>query len=215
MNWKKALLVVLLGGFALVFLVVALVGFVATAAVTTAAVAISESGVVEAFEEVADGAEQLQVDVDGQSITFTNLDNGESRVIFTDERGRSERVEFSLPKITIIDAENGESLVIVPGLQSAGEVIIPEITITDPDSGQSRVIIPDTTRFETERRVPRVVWDGDYDWSYGPEHGLWVVGAMFRGLFTLIALTLIAAGAFLLLRNRRQVQVQDKVDKSD
>jgi LPXTG-motif cell wall-anchored protein len=37
---------------------------------------------------------------------------------------------------------------------------------------------------------------------------------MFRGFFTLIALTLIAAGAFLLLRNRRQNQVQDKVEKS-
>ena len=71
MNWKKALLVVLLGGFTLVFFVVA-------------AVAISESGVVEVFEEVAGGAEHLQVNVDGQSITFTDVDIGESRVIIPD-----------------------------------------------------------------------------------------------------------------------------------
>jgi hypothetical protein len=84
MNWKKALLVVLLGGFTLVFFVVATVGFLATTAVTTAAVAISESGVVEVFEEVAGGAEHLQVNVDGQSITFTDVDIGESRVIIPD-----------------------------------------------------------------------------------------------------------------------------------
>jgi len=212
MNWKKAILAVLLASFALVLFVVAVIGFVTTAAATTAALVISESGVVEAFEEVADGAERLQINADGQSITFTNLDSGESRVIFTDESSRSERVEFNLPEITITDVDSGESRVIIPGLQGAGEGIVPEITITDPDSGQSRVIIPDTARFETKHRVPRVVWDGDYDWSYGPEHGLRLVGAMFRGLFTLIALALIATGAFLLLRNRRQVQ--DKVDKT-
>ena len=59
MNWKKALLVLVLAGFAFVFFVVAAVGFAATAAVTAAAVAISESGVVQAFEEVADGAERI------------------------------------------------------------------------------------------------------------------------------------------------------------
>jgi hypothetical protein len=214
MNWKKALLVVLLGGFALIFLVVAVVGFVATAAVTTAAVAVSESGIVEAIEEVADGADQLQIDVDGESITFTNLDSGESRVVFSDESSRSERVEFSLPEITITDVDGGQSRVIVPGLRTMGEVTVPEFTITDPDNGQSRVLIPDMSRYETRRHVTRVVWDGDYDWSYGPEHGLRVVGAIFRGLFTLIALTLIAAGAFLLLRNRRQNQVADKSEKS-
>ena len=240
MNWKKALLVLVIAGFALVFFAVAAVGLIATAAATTAAVAISESGVVQAFEEVADGAERLQIEADGNTITFTNPDSGESRVVVTDEhigRGRidfnlpeititdaeggesvvfgpgpSGEVEVRVPQITITDAEGGESVVFAPGRRIDGEVSGPTITITDPDSGQSRVIRPHTDyRDDTDFRAPRVIWDGDY--YYGPELGLRIVGGIFRGLFTLTALVLIAAGAFILLRNRRQAQ--DKLDQAN
>ena len=51
---------------------------------------------------------------------------------------------------------------------------------------------------------------------YGPEQALGLVGDMFRAMFTLAALVLIAAGAFLLLRNRRQAQskLDADVDKT-
>ena len=229
MNWMKALLIVVLAGFALVFLVVAAVGLAATAAVTTAAVAVSESGVVQAFEEVAEGAERLQIDVDDNSITFTDPDSGESRVVTVDEhigRGRVEvnvpevkvtvpevpKVDVSVPEVKVtvpevpkVDVSVPEVKVTVPEVPKV-DVSTPEITITDPDSGQSRVIRPNT-----DYRAPRVVWDGEY--YYGPELGLRIVGGIFRGLFSLTALVLIAAGAFLLLRNRRQAQSKaDQVD---
>ncbi|HSG15668.1 MAG TPA: hypothetical protein VLE70_05025 [Anaerolineae bacterium] len=204
MNWKKALLVLVVAGFALVFFAVAAVGLAATAGVTAAAIAISESGVVQAFEEVAEGAERLQIDVDGNSVTFTNPDSGESRVVVTDEHLNRGRVDFNLPEITVTDGESGERVVFGPGPRGEIEVTVPQITITDPDSGQSRVIRP-----HTDFRAPRVVWDGDY--TYGPELGLRIVGGIFRGLFSLAALVLIATGAFLLLRNRRRAQ--DKLDQ--
>ena len=210
MNWKKALLVLVIAGFALVFFAVAAVGLIATAAVATAAVAISESGVVQAFEEVADGTERLQIEADGNTITFTNPDSGESRVVVTDEHVGRGRVDFNLPEITITDAEGGESVVFGPGPRGDAEVSVPQITITDPDSGQSRVIRP-----HTDFRAPRVVWDGDH--YYGPEQALGLIGDMFSAMFTLAALVLIAAGAFLLLRNRRQAQTKldADVDKTD
>ena len=219
MNWKKALLVFVLAGFALVFLAVAAVGLLATAGLTAAAVAISESGVVQAFEEVAEGAERLQIDVDDNSITFTNPDSGESRVVTTDEyigRGRVRvdvpKVEVNVPDVRVtvpevpkVDVSVPDVRVTVPEVPEV-DVSVPEITITDPDSGQSRVIRPNT-----DFRVPRVVWDGDY--YYGPELGLRIVGGIFRGLFTLTALVLIAAGAYVLLRNRRQAQTKlDQVE---
>jgi hypothetical protein len=162
MNWKKALLVLVLAGFALVFFVVAAVGLAATAAVTTAAVAISESGVVQAFEDVADGAERIQIDVDGNSVTFTNPDSGESRVVVAEEHLGRGRLHFNLPEITVTDAESGEKVVIGPGPRGQVDVTVPSVTITDPDSGQSRVLI--------------------------------------------------AAGAYILLRNRRQAQTKLDAD---
>lgn len=212
MNLLKALVVVVLGISVVIFLAVAVIGVVATAAVTTAAVAISESGVVQAFEEVADGAERVQIEVDEGSISFTNPDSGESRVVITETGLRGSRLELNVPEIAVTDGL-GERRVIVPGLRGRGEVSVPEITITDPDSGQSRVLIPDTVRHDVDVRVPRVVWDGDYEWHYGPEAGLRVVGGIFRGLFNLAALVLIVAGVYLLIRNRRRDEV-DQVEKS-
>ena len=225
MNWKKALLITVLAVFALVFFAVAAVGFAATAAVTAAAVAISESDVVQAFEEVADGAERLQIDIDENSLTVTNLDSGESRTVVGDGQFGRGRVDFNLPEITITDADGGQSVVFSPGQAGEGEVSVPQITITDPDSGQSRVIRPNMD-FQSEFRAPRVVWDpsdvwdGDYDWhdfdhEFGPGTGLRIVGGFFRGLFNLTALVLIVAGAFLLLRNRNRRQAQDKLDQVD
>jgi hypothetical protein len=181
MNWKKALLVTLVGLFALMIFAVAAVGLLATAGLATAAAVIANSGVVEAFEEVADDAQRLQIDIDDNSVTFTNPDNGESRTVTSQQlRGRG-RIDFNLP----------------------------EITITNPDNGQSRVIRPSTERFEDAQRAPRVVWDGDADWVYyGPDLGLRIMGSIFRGLFSLTALALIAAGVYLLIRNRRQTRVE-------
>jgi hypothetical protein len=211
MNWKKALLVLVVAGFALVFFAVAAVGLVATAGVTAAAIAISESGVVQAFEEVADGAERLQIEADGNTITFTNPDSGESRVVVTDEHIGRGRVEVNGPEITITDAESGESVVFGPAPRGDVEVTVPQITITDPDSGQSRVIRPHTDfRDHTDFRAPRVVWDGDH--YYGPEQALGLIGDLFSAMFTLAALALIAAGAYVLLRNRRQAQTKLELD---
>jgi hypothetical protein len=214
MNWKKALLVVTVSIFALVFFFIAATGLLATAALGAAAVAISESGVVQAFEEVADGADRLQIDVNDNSVTFTNPDSGESRTVTSSETNGRGRIEFDMPQITITDSA-GDSRVIVPGVRSVDELVMPEITITDPDSGQSRVIRPNTG-FDGEFRVPRIVWDEHSNWTYdGPGYGLRIVGGIFRGLFSLVALALIAAGAYLLIRNRRQDQVDvDKTQKS-
>jgi len=183
MNWKKALLVSVLAFTALVIFAVAAVGLLATAGLATAAAVISDSGVVQAFEEVAVDAQRLQIDVADNSVTITNPDSGESRTVTSRDISGRGRIDFNLP----------------------------EITITNPDSGQSRVIRPNT-----DIRVPRVVWDGDYDWTYhGPNLGLRIVGGIFHGLFNLVALTLIVAGAYLLIRNRRQANVdQVDVDKS-
>ena len=291
MNWKKFLLVLVLGTFALVFFTVAAVGCAATVAVSAAAAAIDESGVVQAFEEVAAGAERLQVDLDENSLTVTNLDSGESRVVMAESAGRVDanmpeititesgdgagqiiladpdggrgRLELNMPGIIVSESDDGGSRVIIAGPDSADgrfelalpgitvsenqsgqsqviitdesdldgqfELTLPGITIsegqdgegqiilTDPDNGQSRVIIPadsrdNAERFEDAPRAPRVVWDGDH---YGPELGLRLVGEIFSGLFTLTALVLIAAGAFLLLRNRRQAQTKaGDIDKT-
>ena len=213
MNWKKAVLITVVGVFALVFFVVAAAGLLATAAIGAAAVAISESGVVQAFEEVSAGADRVQIDIDENSVTFTNPDSGESRTVTSGEYLGHGRIDLNVPEITVTDGD-GQSRVIVPGLRSVDELVLPEITITDPDSGQSRVIRPNT-RFDGEFRAPRVVWDNDGDWTYyGPEHGLRLVGGIFRGLFTLVALALILAGAYLLLRNRNQAQASVDVDKT-
>ncbi len=201
MNWKKALLVSVLAFTALIVFAVAAVGLLATAGLATAAVAISESGVVQAFEEVAVDAERLQIVVDENSVTFTNPDSGESRTVTASGTNGRGRIDLSFSESSATGAA-GESRVIVPALPGVDEPSIPEITITDPDSGQSRVIRPNA-----DIRVPRVVWDDTFDWTYhGPELGLRIVGGIFRGLFNLAALVLIAAGVYLLIRNRRQAQ---------
>jgi hypothetical protein len=183
MNWKKALLVTVLGLFALVIFAMAALGLLAAAGVATAAAVISDSGVVQAFEEVADGAQRLQIDIADNSVTFTNPDSGESRTVTSREVAGRGRIDLNLP----------------------------EITVTNPDNGQSRVIRP-----STDIRVPRVVWDGDSNWTYsGPGLGLRIVGGIFHGLFNLAALVLIAAGVYLLIRNRRQANAEAaKLDKA-
>ena len=174
MNWKKALLVVVLLGVALMLFVVATVGI----AVTAAAVAVAESGVVEpvidAVSEVTDNAERLRVDIDENTVTLTDPDSGRSRVIVSGQRFRGDWAE----------------------------VHVPEITITDPNSGETRVIVPDLPR-----RVPRVVFDAEDHIVYWPGH---VLGTFFRGLFTLLAIGMVATGAWLLLRNRRTVSAKEK-----
>ena len=180
MNWKKALLVVVLLGFAFVLLVTATIGVV----ITTAIAAVADSGIVEpivdAVDEVTTGADRLYIELDESSITFTNPDNGRSRVIVPGARVHNERLEL-----------NG-----------------PEITIIDPESGDTRVIVPDLPR------LPRVIVDGSDHQVYWSANPLAPIGFFFRGLGTLIALTLIATGAYLLLRNRKQVQVKEKVETS-
>jgi len=216
-NWKKALLVTVVGIFVLVFFVVAAAGLLATAALGAAAAAISDSGLVQAFEEVADGADRLQIQIDEHSVTITNPDSGESRIVTSEDALGRGRFDLNLPEITVTDIQ-GEGRVFVPGLRGLDELVAPEITIIDPDSGQSRVIRPNVD-IRSEIRAPRVVWDGEYDWTYhGPEYGLRLVGGFFRGLFNLVALVLIGAGVYLLVRNRRQAAAEvDTVDtiKSD
>lgn len=180
MKWMKALLVVVLLGFAFLLLVTATIGV----AVTTAVAAVVESGVVEpivdAVDEVSAGADRLRIELDEESITFTNPDNGRSRVIVPGVRVQNERLEL-----------NG-----------------PEFTIIDPESGDSRVIVPDLPR------VPRIIVDGNDHQVYWSANPLAPIGFFFRGLGTLIALTLIATGAYLLWRNRKQVQVKEKAETS-
>ena len=124
MNWKKALLVILVLGFAFVLLVAATIGL----AVTSAVVAVVDSGVVqpvvEAIDDVADGASRLQVELDEESITFTNPDNGRSRVIVPGVRVREDYFELNGPEITIVDPENGKTRVIVPNLPRVPRVIV-------------------------------------------------------------------------------------------
>ena len=214
MNWKKALLITALGLFALVFFVVAAAGVLATAALGATAVAISESGVVQAFEEVADGARRLEIQVDENSVTFSNPDSGESRTLSAQEASAGGRIDWNLPQITVTDVDGG-SRVVIPGLRGPDELVMPEITITDPDNGQSRVIRPNV-EVRSDLRIPRVVWENHDGWIYsGPERGLRLVSGLVRGLFNLVALTLIVAGAYLLIRYRRRDQVDvDKTEKS-
>lgn len=176
MNWKRALLVVVLLGFAFVLLVTATIGV----AVTSVVAAVADSGVVEpvfdAVSEVVDDAERLQINVDDTGVTITNLDNGRSRIIETEPRFRGDR----------------------------SEIILPRVTITDPDSGDSRVIVPDMPErfpsfvFENDEHV--VYWPNT---DFGPNQVFAPLGFFFRGLTTLMALALVATGAWLLLRNRR------------
>ncbi len=209
--FKKVLLVVVVSIMALVLLAVAVAGVAATAGLATAAHVISESGVVQAFEEVADGADRLQIEVNENSITFTNPDSGESRTVTANERFSSGRVQFDLPEVTVTDAD-GERVVVSPGTRFQGEVTMPEITITDPDNGQSRVIIPNVERFDNTFRAPRVFWDGR---DYGPLTGLRLVGEFLSGLFTLALLALVGVVAYVLLRNRRREQETVDVVKGD
>ena len=178
MNWKKALLVVVLLGFAFVFLVVATIGV----AVTAVAATVFESGIVEpiveAVDEVTAGADRLHIELDESSITFTNPDNGRSRVIVPGVRVQNERLELNGPEITIIDPENGETRVIVPELFG----------------------------------IPRVVVDGNDHQIYWSHNPLAPVGFFFRGVGTLFAVTLIAAGAYLLLKNRNAAQAKEKAE---
>jgi hypothetical protein len=124
MNWKKALLVIVVLGFAFVLLVAATIGL----AVTSAVVAVVDSGVVqpvvEAIDEVTEGASRLQIELDEETITFTNPDNGRSRVIVPGARVRDGYFELDGPEITIVDPENGETRVIVPDLPRVPRVIV-------------------------------------------------------------------------------------------
>lgn len=89
------------------------------------------------------------------------------------------------------------------------QVDVPRITVTDLDSGNSRVIVPDLPR-----RIPRVVVETPERLVFeAPQRTIhwspmvWSpIGAFFRGVTTLLALVLVAAGAWLLLRNRRQAK---------
>lgn len=209
--FKKVVLVVVVSIMALVFLAVAAAGVAATAGLATAAHVISESGVVQAFEEVAEGADTLQIEVDENSVTFTNPDSGESRTVTSNERFSSGRFQFYLPELTITDAD-GERVVVSHGSRIEGDVTLPEITITDPDNGQSRVIIPNAERFDSSFRAPRIVWGGQ---EYGSLTGLRIVGEFLRGLFSLAFLVLVAAVAYVLLRNRRREQEKVDVIKGD
>jgi len=209
--FKKVLLVVVVSIMALVFLTVAVAGVAATAGLATAAHVISESGVVQAFEEVAAGADRLHIEVDGNSVTFTNPDSGESRTVTSNERLSSGRVEFDLPELTITDVD-GDTVVLSPGSRLEGQVTLPEITITETDNGQSRVIIPNVERFDGTGRAPRIVWDGR---EYSSLSGLRFVGEFLRGMFTLALLVVIGAVAYVLLRNRRQEQKTVDVVKGD
>lgn len=218
MNWKRILLVVVVGFFALVFLAVAAAGCAATAALGTAAAVISDSGVVQAFEEVADGAERLQIEASENALTFTDLDTGESRTIKSGDRLGNGRVEFSLPELTITAEEGNPGSVQVLGqrgqveLQATGQE--GRITVTGPEGEHARIVIPDGGRRGEmlEVTVPRVEFDDSHYWRYDLDrqfeglYGLRIVGEIFRGIFTLVALVLIAAGAYVLLRNRRRNQ---------
>jgi hypothetical protein len=191
---------------ALFVLALAVAGVAATAGLAAAGVAISESSLVQAFEDVADGAGRMQIDLEGNAITFTNLDSGESRTVTSNERFYGRRLQFDLPDVTV-RGDDGEAVIVSRGLQ--GEVMFPEITITDPDNGQSRVIRPNT-QFNDEFRAPRVVWDGR---EVGPLSGLRMVGEFISGLFTLTLLALVAVVAYILLRNRSRQQA--KVETAD
>ena len=124
MNWKKVLLVVVIFGFAFVILVAATIGV----AVTAVAATVVDSGliqpVIEAVDEVTDGADRLHIELDESSITFTNPDNGRSRVIIPGVRVQGERLELNGPEITIIDPESGDTRVIVPDLPRVPRVIV-------------------------------------------------------------------------------------------
>jgi hypothetical protein len=210
--FKKVVLIVVVSFMALVMLAVAVAGVAATAGLATAAAVISESGVVEAFEEVADGADRLQIELQDNSVTFTNPDSGESRTIVANERFGRGRVQFDLPEVTVSDAD-GETVVFSPGWYVEDGVRLPEITITDPDTGQSRVIVPSSERIEDGRGSARIVVNGR---EYGSFYGLRFVGEFLRGLFVLAALVLIGAGAFVLLRRRdRQLEKVEPVKGDD
>ena len=212
MNWIRALLVVVVVFLTLAFLTVAAVGCAATAALGTAAAVISESGVVEAFEEVADGAERLQIEAGENYLTFTDLDSGESRTIRSGDRVGTGRVEFSLPELTITAEEGGREAVKVLGQQGQVEVQVPQITVTGPDGEQARIVVPEVGRPNVDVRVPRVDLDEDLYWTYdadhwyGPERGLQLVGDFIEGMLTLAALVVLAAIVYVVLRNRRREQ---------
>ncbi len=170
MNWKRALLVVVLLGFAFVLLVTATIGV----AITSVVAAVAESGVVEpvvdAVSEVVDDADRLRIEVDDSEIIITNMDNGRSRIIATEPRFRGDQLE----------------------------ILVPKITITDPDSGDSQIIVPDLPQ-----HLPSFVFENDEHVVYWSNHVFAPMGFFFRGLTTLMALALVATGAWLLLRNRR------------
>ncbi len=177
-SWMKVLLVVVLLGFAFVMLVAATIGV----AVTAVAATVVDSGLVEpiinAVDEVTAGADRLHIELDESSITFTNPDNGRSRVIVPGVRVQDDRLEL-----------NG-----------------PEITIVDPENGETRVFIPDLPRF------PRVIVDGNDHQLYWSHNPLAPVDFFFRGMGTLFAIALIATGAYLLLRNRKEAPAKEKVE---
>ena len=178
MNWKKALLVVVILGFAFVMLVAATVGVAVTAVVATVVDSGIVEPVVEAIDEVTAGADRLHIELDESSITFTNPDTGRSRVIIPGVRVQGERLELNGPEITIIDPENGETRVIVPDLP----------------------------------RGPRFIVDGNDHQVYWSANPLAPIGFFFRGMGTLFAVALIATGAYLLLKNRKETSAKEKVE---
>jgi hypothetical protein len=151
-------------------------------AATAAVVSVVDSGVIE---PVVDAVEEVTA--------------GSNRL----------HIELDDESITLTNPDTGRSRVIVPG-ERIGDGVArwdgPEFTIVDPESGEVRVIVPDFPR------VPRVVVNGENHQFYWTTNPFSALGFFFRGLVTLMALGLVATGAYLLLRNRRQESTKAKGD---
>ncbi len=116
-------------------------------------------------------------------------------------------IEVDEDSVTLRNPDTGRSRVIVPGGRINSDVFEwdgPEFTIVDPENGEARVIVPNLPWGH------RIIVNGDTQrvhWSGNPFSAL---GFFFRGLVTLMALGLVATGAYLLLKNRRQESVKEK-----
>lgn len=165
MNWKKALLIVVVLGFAFLLFVAAAIGITAV----TAVAAIVEHGVVDTtVSSVAEAVDEVAREV--------------------------ERVEITVPRIGVREMD---------GLRDRVEVELdtPRITVTETDSGRSRVIVPNLSLGER-----RIVFDGSRHHLFWSNQFLAPLASLLRGLVTLVALSLVAVGAWLLLKNRRPAE---------
>lgn len=116
-------------------------------------------------------------------------------------------IEVDEESITLRNPDTGRSRVIIHGGRINGDVYEwdgPEFTIVNPENGEARVIVPDFPR------VPRVVANGEHHRVYWSSNPLSTLGFFFRGLVTLMALGLVATGAYVLLRSRRQESLKEK-----